>query len=155
MPAEPKMGRMGQAVLWVLPLVVLGVAVFAAIPWLQTISQPIAILITAAVVIFGMSYGNYLGYRAMRGLDEVEKAGADFAAQWGAPLGHAAFCLLLVLPPFQNFMTAVVSGLAAGPGRAVDVTVVVTTLSFGFFAIVLLESVGRVIVQVLWWTFKR
>lgn len=149
------MGRMGQALLWVLPLVVLGVAFVASIPWLTTISQPIAILITAAVVIFGMSYGNYLGYRALRGLDEVEKAGADFAAQWGAPLGHAAFCLLLVLPPFQNFMTAVVSRLAAGPGTTVDVTVIVTTLSFGFFAIVLLESVGGVIVQVLWWTFKR
>ena len=155
MTSEPKMGRIGQALLWVLPLLVLAAAFLAAIPWLKTIRQPIAILITAAAVILGMSYGNYLGYRALRGLDEVEKAGADFAAQWGAPLGHAAFCLLLVLPPFQNFMTAIVSGLAAGPGMTVDVTVVVTTLSFGFFAIVLLESVGRVIVQVLWWTFKR
>lgn len=155
MTAEPKMGRMVQAVLWVLPLVVLAVAFFAAIPWLKTISQPIAILITAAVVIFGMSYGNYLGFRALRGLDEVEKAGAAFGAQWGAPLGQAAFCLLLVLPPFQNFMTAVVSQVVADPGRTVDVTVVVSTLALGFFAGIVLQSIAMVAVQAIWWTVKR
>lgn len=146
---------MAQAVLWVLPLLVLVVAFFAAIPWLKTINPSIAISIAAAVVIFGMCYGNYLGYRALRGLDEVEKAGADFAAQWGAPLGQAAFCLLLVLPPFQSFMTAAVGGFVAGDGTPADVTVVITTLAFGFFAIVALESIGRVIMQALWWTVRR
>lgn len=147
--------KMGRALLWVLPLVVLVIAFFAAIPWLKTISQPIALSITAAVVIFGMSYGNYLGFRALRGLDEVEKAGASFAAQWGAPLGQAAFCLLLVLPPFQNFMTAVVRQVVADPGMSVNMSVVVSALALGFFALVLLEAIGRIVLLKVWWTNKQ
>lgn len=147
--------KMGRGALWILPVVLVVGAFLAAIPWLQTISQPIAILVTAAVVIFGTSYANYLSFRAMRRLDEVQKAGAAFAAQWGAPAGQAAFCLLLVLPPFQDFATAVVSKFAVHPGMTVDRTAIVVSMALGLFVLVLLEAIGRVVVLKVWWTDKQ
>ena len=152
MTAAPKMGR---GVLWILPLVLVPAAFLAAIPWLKTISQPMAILATAALVIFAMSYANYLTFRAMRGLDEVQKAGAAFAAQWGAPAGQAVFGLLLVLPPFLNFATSVAHKAAAYPGMTGDRTVVATALALGFVVLVLLEAIGRVVAHTLWWKVRR
>ncbi|SRR5258708_5845638 len=112
-----------------------------------------AILVTVAVAIFGMSYANYLSFRAQRRLDEVQKAGAAFAAQWGAPAGQAAFGLLLVLPPFTDFATAVVSKFVADLGMTVDGTVV--SLAFGFLGVVLLQTIGTVVVHAIWRTVKR
>ncbi|HEY2356257.1 MAG TPA: hypothetical protein VGH86_02310, partial [Phenylobacterium sp.] len=121
--------NMGRGALWILPLVAVPVAFFVAIPWLKSISHPVAILVTAGAVIFAMSYASYLSFRAQRGLDEVQKAGAAFAAQWGAPAGQVAFGLLLVLPPFKDFATAVVSKFAVHPAASVDGTVVVLSLA--------------------------
>lgn len=149
------MPRMARHALWISPLLLLPVAFFAAVPWLETISRPMAILIAAAVVIFVMSYANYLSYRALRRLDEVQKAGAAFAAQWGAPAGQAAFVLLLMLPPFKDVATAVVSKLADHPGMTVDATVVVFSLTVGFCGLVLLQGIGTIVVRALWWTVKR
>lgn len=152
MTTAPKKGR---GALWILPVVLVPVAFFAAIPWLKTISQPMAILVTAAVVIFVMSYANYLSFRALRRLDEVQKAGAAFAAQWGAPAGQAVFALLLVLPPFRDFATAVVGKFPIHPGMAVDGTVVVLSLALGLCSVVLLQGIGTVVVHSIWWTVKR
>jgi hypothetical protein len=138
-----------------LPLALVPIAFIAAVPWLKTISHPMAILVAAALAIFGMSYANYLSFRAQRRLDEVQKAGAAFAAQWGAPAGQAAFALLLVLPPFKDFTTAVVSKFVVDPGMTVDGTVVVVTLALGFCAVVLLQAIGTVVVHAIWWTARR
>jgi hypothetical protein len=149
------MRKVGRGALWVLPLVLVVVAFLAATPWLQTIGQPIAILVAAAVVIFGTSYANYLSFRAMRGLDEVQKAGAAFAAQWGPPAGQAAFCLLLMLPPFQDFTIAVASKFAVHSGMTMDRTAIVVSLTLGLFVLVLLEAIGRVVVLTIWWKDKQ
>jgi len=107
------------------------------------------------VVVFVMTYANYLSFRAQRRLDEVQKAGAAFAAQWGAPAGQVAFGLLLVLPPFKDFATAVVGRFAGHPGMPADGTVVVLSLALGFCAIVLLQGVGTAVVHAIWWTARR
>lgn len=151
--------RMGRGALWILPIVLVPAALVAAFPWLMRISYPMAILVAAAVVLFEMSYANYLSFRALSRLDEVQKAGAAFAQQWGAPAGQAAFGVLLVLPPFRDFATAVVSAFmsrfVSHPGVTVDGTAVVLSLAFGLVALVLLEAVGRVVVHTLWWRGKR
>ncbi len=118
----------------------------------------ILIAVTAAVVVLAMSYANYLSFRAQRGLDEVQKAGAVFAAQWGPAAGQVAFGLLLVLPPFRDVATAAVSAfvsrLVAHP-MTVDGTVVILSMGLGFMALVLLEAVGRIVVHTIWWKSKR
>src|SRR5579862_5563982 len=144
-----------RGALWILPLVVVPIAFFAAIPWLKSIGKPMAILVAAAAVIFAMSYANDLSFRAQRRLDEVQKAGAAFAAQWGAPAGQVAFGLLLVLPPFKDFATATVSKFAVHPGANVDGAVVVLSLALGFCALVVLQAIGTTVVHAIWWTAKR
>jgi hypothetical protein len=149
---------MGQRALRISPLLLGPVALVAGIPWLMRISTPMAILVTAAVVIALMSYANYLQFRVMRRLDEVQKAGAAFAQQWGAPAGQAAFALLLVLPPFAGFAAAVVGAFAsrfAGHPMTVDRTAVVLSMGLGFVVLVLLEAIGRVVVHGLWWNARR
>ena len=153
MTATPK--TVGVSLLRFLPIVVVPVAFLAALPWLKTISHPMALLVAAAVVIFAMSYANYLSFRCQRRLDEVQKAGAAFAAQWGAPVGQAAFALLLVLPPFKDFATAIVSKFPVHPGMTVDGTVVLISLALGFCGVVLLQAIGTAIVHTIWWTVKR
>ena len=152
MTAAPKMARVA---LCILPLVLVPAALFAAIPWLKTISPPLAILVTALVVIFAMSYANYLSFRAMSRLDEVQQAGAAFAAQWGAPAGQAAFGLLLVLPPFIGLATTVIGKFPLHPAMAVDRTVVVLSMGLGFVVLVVLEAIGRVVVHTIWWKVRR
>ncbi len=155
MMTTPKMGR---GALWILPVVLVPAALLAALPWLKRVSYPMAILVTAAAVIFAMSYANYLTFRAQRGLDEVQKAGAVFAAQWGPAAGQVAFGLLLVLPPFKDFATAVVSAFVnkfVGHPMTVDGTAVVLSLALGFVVLVALEAIGRVAVHAMWWTAKR
>jgi hypothetical protein len=83
------------------------------------------------------------------------EGGGAFAAQWGAPAGQAAFALLLVLPPFQDVATTIVSKFAADSGMNVKGTVVVFALALGFIAVVLLQTIGTIIVHTLWWTDKR
>jgi glucan phosphoethanolaminetransferase (alkaline phosphatase superfamily) len=150
--------NLGQCALRISPLLLVPVALIAGVPWLIRISYPMAILVTAAAVVFAMSYANYLQFRATRRLDEVQKAGAAFAQQWGAPAGQAAFALLLVLPPFAGFATATVSAFVsrfAGHPLTVDRTAVVLSMGLGFVVLVFLEAVGRVVVHAMWWTDKR
>jgi hypothetical protein len=93
--------------------------------------------------------------RCQRGVDEVRKASARFAGQWGAVAGQIAFVLLMLLPPFQRLMTAVVVELAGDPGTTVDRTVVAFSALLGFMAVVLLQTIGAFVVGVIWWMAKR
>jgi hypothetical protein len=146
--------KMGWCLFRALPFVLVPVAFIAALPWLNRISYPLTLLVAAAAVIFLMGYVNYLPYRALRRQDEVQRAGAAFAAQWGAPLGQAMFALLMVLPPFKDFALALV-GKFLHPEAAVDGRVVVLSLTLGFCGVVLLQCIGTALVNTLWWTLKR
>jgi len=154
MAAAPKRWR---HLLWVLPLVLVPAALIAGV----TLGRPPMIVATfaaAAAVIFMMTYAHYLQYRVMRRLDEVQKAGASFAQQWGPPAGQAVFALLLVLPPFKDAATAAVGAFVRSPAAhpvTVDGTVVLLSLTLGFVVLVLLESIGRVVVHTIWWSAKR
>lgn len=151
MTSAPKMGR---GVLWVLPLVLVPAAFAASLPWLTTISKTAALLITAAATIFVMGYAHYLGFRSQRGLDEVQRAGAAFAAQWGAPAGQAAFALLLLLPPFKDLATTLV-GRVADPATSAAGTLVLVAMALAFCTVVLLQAIGTVVAHAFWWTIKR
>jgi hypothetical protein len=150
-----KAPRFVRIVLWIAPLVLVPVALFLAAPWLKAASQTVTILLAAAVVILGMSYANYLSYRCRRGLDEVHKAAAAFAAQWGAPAGQAVFALLLVLPPFRAQAGALIGRFAGVPAMSVDHAVVLFSLTVGFCALVLVQAMATAVVQGVWWAVKR
>jgi hypothetical protein len=137
--------------------VLLVVAVIAAKPWLKpTIGRPMFSLVVAAVTILGMGYANYLSFRIHRGLDEVHKASAEFAARWSMPAGQAAFALLLFLPPFKDFMTSLVIEFGGpGPGMTVDRSVVVFAMALGFMGVVMLQGISTIVFNAIWWRSKQ
>jgi hypothetical protein len=151
---DPKMGRLA---LGLLPFVLLVVALAATKTWLKaTIGGPMFNLVVAAVTILGMGYGSYLAYRLHRGLDEVHKASAEFAARWSMPAGQAAFVLLLFLPLFRDFMTSLVIEFGGpGPGMTVDRSVVVFAMALGFMGVVMLQAIATTVFSVIWWKSKQ
>jgi hypothetical protein len=153
-PNDPKIGRLA---LGLLPFVLLVVALAAAKTWLKTtIGGPTFTLVVAAVTILAMGYANYLSFRVHRGLDEVHKASAEFAARWSMPAGQAAFVLLLFLPPFNDFMTSLVIEFGGlGPGMTVDRSVVVFAMALGFMGVVMLQAVATMVFNVIWWKSKQ
>jgi len=153
-PNDPKMGRLA---LGLLPFVLLVVALAAAKPWLRTtIGGPMFDLVVAAVTILALGYTNYLLFRFHRGLDEVHKASAEFAARWSMPAGQAAFVLLLFLPAFRDFMTSLVIEFGGpGPGMTVDRSVVVFAMALGFMGVVMLQGIATMVFNVIWWKSKQ
>jgi hypothetical protein len=153
----PNDAKMGRLALGLLPFVLLVVALAAAKTWLKTmIGGPMFNLVVAAVTILGMGYANYLFFRFHRGLDEVHKASAEFAAQWSMPAGQAAFVLLLFLPPFREFMTSLVIEFGGpGPGITVDRSVVVFAMALGFMGVVMLQAIATMVFSVIWWKSKQ
>ena len=149
--------NMSRLALGLLAFVLLIVALAAAKTWLKTtIGSPMFTLVVAAVTILGMGYANYLSFRVHRGLDEVQKASAEFAARWSMPAGQAAFVLLLFLPPFKDFMTSLVVEFGGpGPGMTVDGSVVVFAIALGFMGVVMLQAIATVVFNVIWWKSKQ
>jgi hypothetical protein len=147
---DAKMGRLALGVLAFL-LVIVGLA--AAKPWLKTtIGDPLFTLVVGTVTILGMGYANYLLFRFHRGLDEVHKASAEFAAHWSMPAGQAAFVLLLFLPPFRDVMTSLVIEFGGpGPGMTVDGSVVIFAMALGFMGVVMLQAIATMVFSVIWW----
>jgi len=147
--------RSRPTVVWILPAFLVPLALFALLPWLAaTFGGPVVSLIVAATAIFELSYANYLSVRWQRTLDEVQVAGGRFAAQWGMPIGQAAFVLLLMLPPTRDGATALVSRLAGHPGMVVDPGVVVLSMTLGFCGVVMLQAIAMVVLNAIWQTSK-
>jgi hypothetical protein len=143
--------------LGLLVFVLLVVALAAAKTWLETtIGGPMFGVLAAAVTILAMGYANYLSLRYHRGLDEVHRASAEFAARWSMPAGQAAFVLLLFLPPVKDFMTSLVIEFGGpGPGTTVDRSVVIFAMALGFMGVVMLQAIATVILNMLWWKSKQ
>ena len=152
--SNPKMGHLA---LGFLAVVVGAVALATAKPWLKaTIGDTMFDLVLAAVGILTMGYASYFAARTHGGLDEVQKASAEFAARWSIPAGQAAFCLLLFLPPVKDLMTSLVIEFGGpGPGMTVDRSVVKFAMMLGFIGVVLLQAIAMVIFNVIWWKSKQ
>jgi hypothetical protein len=150
--------RTGRNLLRIVPVLLLPIIFLVAV---FTFRPPVILvtIATAVMVVFMMAYANYVAFRAMRRLDEVQAAGAAFAARWGGVAGQTVFVFLLVLPPFKDFATAVIGAFVARfvihPNFTVDGTVVVLSLAFGFTVLVVLQSLGAIAAHTLWWTTKR
>ncbi len=146
-----------RGLLGLLAFVLLIVVLAAAKPWLKTtIGDATFNLVVMAVTVLALGHANYLSFRFHRGLDEVHKAGAEFAARWSMPAGQAAFVLLLFLPPFKDFMTSlVIQFRGPGPGMTVDRSVVVFAMALGFMSVVMLQSIATMVFNVIWWKSKQ
>jgi hypothetical protein len=152
--SNPKIGRLALGF-----VVVVGgaFAVAAAKPWLKaTIGDTMFDLVVAAGAILAMGYANLLAFRIHRGLDEVQKAGTEFAARWSVPAGQAAFVLPLLLPPVKDAMTSLVIEFGdPGPGMTVDRSVVKFAMVLGFVGVVMMQTIATVVFNTIWWKSKQ
>ena len=132
-------------------------ALAAAKSWLKATIGDIAFDLTiAAVAVLGLGWANFQANRFHGRLDEVQKAGAEFAARWGLSAGQAAFCLLLFLPPVLDLMTSLVIEYGdPGPGMTVDRSVVKFAMVLGFMGVVMLQAIATGVLNALWWKSKQ
>jgi len=87
------------------PLAIVPVVFLSVAPWLKSaVGGTVTTWVAAAVSAFVMFYAWYVALSMQRRLDEVQRAGADYAAKWGVTAGQIAFFVLLALPPFQNLV---------------------------------------------------
>jgi len=152
--SNPKMGRV---VLGLLALVAGAVGLGLAKPWLKPRIGDLPFdLVLAAGGILTMGYASYFAARSHAGLDEVQKASAEFAARWSIPAGQTAFMLLLFLPPVKDFATSLVIEYGdPGPGMTVDRSVVKFAMVLGFLGVVMLQAIATVVFSVIWWKSKQ
>lgn len=150
-PATPKKKH---GALTALPVILVPIVFVAFLPWLKTNGGVMAVLVASgAAAMFVMGYSNYLVFLVQRRQDEVEKASAGFAAQWGVAAGQIAFVLLLLLPPVLDFATALVRDLLHDPRASQQV--VILSMTLGFCGLVLLQGVGSVVARAIWWRGRR
>lgn len=148
--------KIWRCALWISPAVLVAASFFAAAEWIDmTFGATTVLLLAAAAAVFVMGYSVYLSARVQRRLDEVQKANAGFSARWGPSVGEIAFVLLLLLPPVQEAMAAIVGKIAADPGTAADRSIVVLSMTVGFMGVVLLQTIGKVVMSAIWWTARR
>jgi hypothetical protein len=145
-----------RAAFKIVPLVLVPVVFFAAKGSLaSSFGASGARLIGAATSIFVMGYALYLSAHVHRAQDEVQKASAGFAAQWGTAAGQVAFLLFLMLPPFVDIATAIVSDFVDGPAGAIDRRVVRLAMTLGFMGVVFLQTIGVFVFNAIWWKAKQ
>ena len=130
-----------------LPLIVVPAVFLTSGPWLKTvIGATMTTWAAAAASIFVMGYAWYLSICVQRGQDEVQRAGADFAAKWGVTAGQIGFFVLLALPPFQNMVGELVN---QPRGK------LLLGMTIGAVGVVLLQALGTVAANLLWWKSHR
>ena len=152
MTATPITGR--QRVLWILPPILVTVALGAAAPWLRaTIGQQMLSWIGVGQVTFVVSYGIYYVIRVHRGLDEVQKAATEFSATWGMIAGLLTFALLFTVPPFLDFVTVFIRDWVGIPEAARKV--VVFSMGWAVFGVAIFQSMATAIMRAIWWKSKE
>jgi hypothetical protein len=96
------LGKVGWWALWLSPMVIVPLALFASKPWLKQQNDGVELGIGAAASIFVMGYAVFLAARVNGRLDEVEIAGQRFAQTKGMTIGSFAAVLVMILPLSMN-----------------------------------------------------
>jgi hypothetical protein len=151
---ERRERRQARSVLFTLLLSVLVVAALAAAaPWLRaSFGAPIMYVVCVTVVIAMLGYLAFFEFRQSRELDEVLRASQQFAMRWGASAGQFAFIVLMFVPPFQQFATAIVNRLASNaPTSADHGAIILVAMFLGFALLMVLQALGTLVFGIIWW----
>lgn len=144
------LGKIGRCALWLSPVVIVVVGLFAAIPWLKQQNDTFVLTLTAAVSIFVMGYALFVSHRLQRHLDEVQIASQGFASSRGWVWGAMATILLLMLPPVTNWLIDLANMLSTGSPDTSDRGAVQLALFFGLILVVLIQLVAVLFASAIW-----
>jgi hypothetical protein len=139
------------SLLKVSPLFLVPLVLVLTAPWLKSIDRTLLTFASMVTAIFVMGYATYLSILWHRGLDEVQKAGSLFGAEWGVLGGTIAFALLLNLPPFRYFTSVLLWDWAGYPDAEAGRRIVILAMAFAFCGVVVLQTLGRLVANIFWW----
>lgn len=155
-PSKP-MRRMNIA-LWMAPVLVVIGAFFVSLRWLSRLDDAIVLAVSAVAAISVMGWSLLVSIRHHGGLDEVERASAQFSWMWGATAGSICTVLLLMLPPFRSFIVDLATGIVAlrgGSEEAMEHKALILAFTLGFGTLQVLQVVGTVVAACWWWARTR
>ena len=148
-------GKSGRLALWFSPVVIVAAGFFAILRWARP-TPVVAEVLTAIAALFVMAYSGFLGKRASRRWDEVQRAGWGFGSAH-AGWGYFVTMLLFLVPPVMNWLIDIVNAVVdhAGHHRLSPETAnrvaVQLAFWFGITLVMLMQSIASAIATVVWW----
>ena len=150
--SPPRKARLPLRALLVALMIVPPIAVFAAIPWLKQQPDALVFLVSGLAAVVTIIASFVLALLHNRHIDEWERSNAGFSSQWGWTAGASLVALLLALPPFRDWIVALVATLADVPNP--DQKLVVLAFTFGFGAVVAAQCVLTALLSIGWAAWK-
>jgi hypothetical protein len=145
--ATKHLRRIGLGALWFAPVVIIPVAFFVSLPWLNQQNDAIELGVIAAFAILLMGYSLFLAERINRRLDEVQITGQRFATTKGMTIGTGVAGLVMVLSmdALVDLANTIGPSLGSSPDKAVKLGIV-----FGYMLVVIFQLLGTIAVAI-WW----
>lgn len=138
-----------------LPLAIAPIVLLTTGLWLRSHDAKTLGLMAVAGPGYALACATFMSHYWQRKADEVQRASIGFSVQWGMWIGAVAFILLLMVPTFQNMATSLVWNFIGVSRPAVGEKIVVLAMTLGLCGVVLLQSVGTIVMGVVWWARKR
>lgn len=135
------------------PAVIVVIAMFAAIPWLKSLPDNIAMAIAITASVFVMGWSLFIAFAAQKTQDEVQRHSERIGLQYGFTGGALFVAILLMIPPFHDVVINTANHLAISlKGDAAKAPLLayvagIATLAFA-------QSIGAVIASRFWWRSK-
>ncbi len=135
------------------PSVIALTAMIAAIPWLRTLPDSVAMTIAIIASVFVMGWSLFIAFIAQKSQDEVQRHSERVGLQYGFFGASIFVAVLLFLPPFHDFVINASTNLAVSlKGNAEKAPLLayvagIATLAFA-------QSIGAVIACRFWWRAK-
>jgi hypothetical protein len=145
--------RIGQVALWLAPIII--GAGFIALWWLSETIPATAAVLRPVVAISLMAYVSFISYRQRRRLDEVQIARQDFASTHGWAKGTLVAVLLLMFPPFTDWLVDLVNIQSTGSPTLSDPRAVRLAFGYGACLVVALQGLGWLVASAIWWRRMR
>ena len=125
-----------------------GLSVDASIPWLKQQPDDLVFLLSGIAATVTIAASLALAVIHDRRMDEWERSNSRFSSFWGDAAGTSLVALLLLVPPFRDWIVSVVANWADAPNP--DQTLVILAFVFGFMAVVLARVAFMALLSIGW-----
>lgn len=149
-----KLSKGALALLAIGPAMLVVVALFFALPWLEALPEPIALTLTIGAGLAVLVWALYISALFNRRQDEVERASSRDAWQHGTTAGSIAIALLLMVPPVGDGIIAAANATATALKGNTEKAPLLAFVG-GFMALTFAQVIGAFVAASLWWRAKR
>ncbi len=136
------------------PPVLVAIGLFAAVPWLKSLPDPIALTITIGASLAVIGWSLFVSALFNRRMDEVQRASQRDAWQHGTTAGTIAVAILLCLPPVSDGIVGLANAAATTLKGSTEKAPLIAFVG-GFVTLALAQVIGAFVACNLWWRAKR